>query len=403
MTAKLFGMPGSLYTARARSYLIKQRVDFEEAIPADPAWPAITQAIGRWIIPVLVLPDGAILQDGVAIIDHYEAHGVPLPADPDTPVHHAIGHLFELFGGEGMLRPAMHYRWNFDADNLAFLRRDFVSGLMPGATGDTEAAIFGAASGRMRKAGASFGVSPDTAPTIEAGYLELLGLLDAHLAAYPYLLGGRPTRGDYGLIAPLYPHLARDPAPATIMKSGYHHVWRWVERMNVPQAQLGGHAARGEALIDGDGVPDTLKALMRFIADDFLPELVVHVAFANAWLADRPGLVAGTNGLDNPGARGIGVASFDWRGHAISSAVMPYRFWLLDRLQAAAGPAAREALEETGLGALVTLKTDRPVERHGNFEVWGERRYADAIASSTDLAHSGRQISRSGNSGSTQL
>ena len=30
---RLFGMPGSLYTAKARSYLIKQRVDFEEAIP----------------------------------------------------------------------------------------------------------------------------------------------------------------------------------------------------------------------------------------------------------------------------------------------------------------------------------------------------------------------------------
>ncbi|MBA3837108.1 MAG: glutathione S-transferase, partial [Zymomonas sp.] len=51
-------MPGSLYTARARSYLIKQRVDFEETIPADPDWTAITQQISRWIIPVLVLDDG---------------------------------------------------------------------------------------------------------------------------------------------------------------------------------------------------------------------------------------------------------------------------------------------------------------------------------------------------------
>ena len=374
MTAKLFGMPGSLYTARARSYLIKQRIDFEEAIPADPAWPAITQAIGRWIIPVLVLPDGQMIQDGVAIIDHYEAQGVRRSAYPETPVHRAVAHLFELYGAEGMLRPAMHYRWSFDADNLAFLRRDFMSGLMPAATGDAEEAIFLGASGRMRKAAASFGVSEATAPAIEASYLAFLGLLDAHLADYPYLLGGRPTIGDYGLIGPLYAHLARDPVPAAIMKSDFFHVWRWTERMNAAQALLGGHAARGEALIDDDGVPETLKALMRFVADDFLPELAAHVAFANDWLAERPDLVAGTNGLDNPGARGIGMASFEWRGHALSTAVLPYRFWMLDRVQAAVADEARPLFEEAGLGPLLALRTDRPVERRGNLEVWGDRR-----------------------------
>lgn len=373
MTAKLFGMPGSLYTARARSYLIKQRIDFEECIPADPAWPNITQQIGRWIIPVLVLADGTIIQDGVAIIDHFEAAGVRLPAYPQTPAHRAIGHLFELFGGEGLLRPAMHYRWNFDAENLAFLQRDFVCGLMPGATGDVEAAVFGAASGRMRKAAASFGVNAETASTIEASYAVFLDRLEAHLADYPYLLGGRPTLGDYGLIAPLYPHLARDPAPAALMKARYHYVWRWVERMNVAQAQLGGHAARGEALIPDDAVPETLKALMHFVAEDFLPELMAHVGFANDWLAARPDLVAGTNGLERPGIRGIGMATFDWRGHSIATAVMPYRFWLLDRLRTAAAPAAA-LFAETGLGDLLTLQTDRPVERHGNFEVWGAPR-----------------------------
>lgn len=374
MTAKLFGMPGSLYTARARSYLIKQRIDFEEAIPADPAWPAITQAIGRWIIPVLVLPDGQMIQDGVAIIDYYESQGVRRSAYPETPVHRAVAHLFELYGAEGMLRPAMHYRWSFDTDNLAFLRRDFMSGLMPAATGDAEEAIFLGASGRMRKAAASFGVSEATAPAIEASYLAFLGLLDAHFADYPYLLGGRPTIGDYGLIGPLYAHLARDPVPAAIMKSGFFHVWRWTERMNAAQALLGGHAARGEALIDDDGVPETLKALMRFVAEDFLPELTAHVAFANSWLADRPDLVAGTNGLDNPGARGIGMAGFDWQGHALSTAVLPYRFWMLDRLQTAIGDTAGPLFEEAGLGPLLALRTDRPVERQGNLEVWGERR-----------------------------
>lgn len=374
MTDRLFGMPGSLYTARARSYLIKQHHDFEEAIPADPDWPGVTQRTGRWIIPVLVTASGETVQDGVAIIDHFEARGVRRPATPETPVHRALAHLFELFGGEGLLRPAMHYRWNFDAGNLAFLRHDFVAALMPGADVATGDAVFAAASGRMRKAGASFGVSAETIPTIEASYAEFLRLLDAHLTDYPYLLGGQPTRGDYGLIGPLFAHLARDPVPAALMKTGFPHVWRWVERMNAPQALLDGHAARGEALIANDDVPETLAALLRFIAEDFLPELTAHVAHANAWLAERPELEAGTNGLDNPGARGIGMARFAWRGHEIATLVMPYRFWLLDRLHAATGPEAAALFQANGLGELLALRTARPVERLGNLEVWGARR-----------------------------
>jgi len=44
------------------------------------------------------------------------------PLYPEDPVIKAISLLFELFGNEGLLRPAMHYRWNFDDDNLDFLK-----------------------------------------------------------------------------------------------------------------------------------------------------------------------------------------------------------------------------------------------------------------------------------------
>jgi len=372
---RLFGMPGSLYTAKARSYLIKQRIDFEEAIPADPDWPRITKEIGRWIIPVLETPAGEIIQDGAAIIDHFEENGqARLPSMPDTPRHRLIAALFELFGGEGLLRPAMHYRWDFESENLDFLRTDFVAALMPGADAATTDAVFGGASGRMRKAKTGFGVSGETAAAVQASYEEFLALLDAHFAQHPYLLGGRPTRGDYGLIGPLYAHLARDPYPARLMKTRAYHVWRWTERMNSAQALLDGLSPAGEALIEDDGVPDTLAALMAFIARDFLPELTAHVAFANDWLDSRVDLAPGTNGLDDPGARVIGRAGFDWRGHRIETLVMPYRFYLLQRVQAAivaAGAAGAALIDAAGLGALPALVTRRPVERANNVEVWG--------------------------------
>jgi glutathione S-transferase len=382
MTNKLYGTPGSLYTGKARAYLIKQGIPFENRAAGEAAFREhIVPTIGRWIIPVLQTEDGTLVQDGADIIAHFESQTTSrVPAVPTTPLHRLIGQIFELFGGEGLLRPAMHYRWNFDATNRAFLEQDFPAALAPtGADTDTKATIFGMASQRMRKAMASFGVRPETIPAVEASYAEFLGLFDAHLEASPYLLGGAPTIGDYGLIAPLYAHLGRDPVPAQIMQTTAYRVWRWVERMNAPDHDAGEYGAPPATLFADDHVPDSLKALLRFIAEDYLPEVEAFVAFTNAWLAQNPDITPGTNGLPRVQDRIIGHVSFPWRGHDIAVAVMPYRVLLLQKIHAvadAAGAQDRAAMDallaETGLTRLLALRTTRLVERRDYLEVWGD-------------------------------
>ena len=112
MTYRLYGTPGSLYTGKARSYLIKQGVAFENRAAGEARFrDEIVPKIGRWIIPVLETPDGALVQDGSEIIAHFEAKGgTRFPAFPETPRHRLIGQIFELFGGEGLLRPAVHIK-----------------------------------------------------------------------------------------------------------------------------------------------------------------------------------------------------------------------------------------------------------------------------------------------------
>ena len=111
MTYRLYGTPGSLYTAKARSWLIKNGVPFENRAAGEPRFrEEIVPKVGRWIIPVLEATDGELIQDGSAIIERLEADGLARwPTFPQTPRHRLIGQIFELFGGEGMLRPAMHY------------------------------------------------------------------------------------------------------------------------------------------------------------------------------------------------------------------------------------------------------------------------------------------------------
>jgi len=104
----LYAMPASLYSGKARSYLRKHHIDYVEIAPGDARYTdQVVPSIGRWIIPVLQTGDGTLVQDTVDIIDHLDA-GVTAErsAYPSTPVHRAIAHLLELFGGEGLLRPA---------------------------------------------------------------------------------------------------------------------------------------------------------------------------------------------------------------------------------------------------------------------------------------------------------
>lgn len=381
MTYRLYGTPGSLYTGKARSYLIKQGIAFENRAAGEPRFrDEIVPRIGRWIIPVLEGDDGLIVQDGSDIIAHFEPRGATRrPTFPATPLHALIGQIFELFGGEGLLRPAMHFRWNFDDTNRAFLAMDFPAALAPaGASAEDKAAVFDMASRRMRKAMAIFGVSSETIPAVEASYATFLRLFDDHLAAPPYLLGGYPTIGDYGLVAPLYAHLARDPYPSQIMKATAYRVWRWVERMNAAGQDAGEYGDVRETLFTDDAVPSTLKALLRLIAEDYLPEVQAYVGFANEWLAQRPDLKAGTSGLDRIQDRSIGEVDFQWRGHSVRVAVMPYRLYLLQKVQDVLDAATPEAqitmealLSETGLASLLHLRTSRRVERRDHLEVWG--------------------------------
>ena len=243
----------------------------------------------------------------------------------------------------------------------------------------------------MRKAAVVFGVTPESQPLIETAFHEWLDLFDAHLLDHPYLLGNRPTIGDYGLIAAMWAHLYRDPAPAMVIKQRAPRVGRWVERMTTTEPYRHEYAPGDEGddddLIANDALPATLVAMLRYVSEEYLPEISAHGAAANEWLAEHPDIVEGTNGLADPATRGLtggrgliagGSATFPWRGTELTTSVMPYRFWLMQRLHddlasASAGDAAgvRAAFADAGLEALLDLRTLRRVERVGHLEVWG--------------------------------
>ncbi len=366
-TTILYGMPHSLYTGKTRSYLRKQGIRYEERVPDALFVQRVLPEIGRAIFPVVVLPGGEIVQDTVAIVDRLEQQGMPLTAYPAGPRQRAAACLIELFAVVGLTRHAMHYRWSYRDEQEHFLIDQFSA-----AGGDRAVAVMA----KMNSYLPMLGVSAETIPEIEQSYAELLDLLEAHFSQHPYLLGGQPSVGDYGLLGPLFAHLGRDPVPADIMKRRAPKVFRWTERMNAADAdtpEFPGHTA---GFVPDDEVPATTRALLAHIAKELVPELDDLAAFFHAFAAGNEPK-EGDFATEKPHQRAVGSFPTSFRGVPITGSAQPYTLWLWQRVTdtfAQADAQGRAGIAEmfaaAGLSGLLHPSIPLRVDRRDHREVW---------------------------------
>ncbi len=374
MTAehRLYAITHSLYSGRARSYLIKQGIPFQEFSTGHESFKVEVLPKGKLpTIPTLVTPEGEVIRDGAAIIEHFEvARG--RPCRPQGPRQQIVSALFDVIGTDGLLRPAMHYRWNFPEDNLDFVRYHFLHSQRntPQREDKTEAMM-----NRMRHAATFFGVTEQTEEVVEALYVEYLDALNKHFEQYPYLLGWRPCVGDFGLLGPMYAHLGRDPYPARLMQQRATRVFRWVERMNRADQDVPEYFEAGSDFLADDEVPESLLTVLRVLAEDFVPETRGAAQQINAWLAESQP-AAGEPAVGRL-AQGVGVSEFTLRGQAVSAMAQPHRFYLLQRVQDAFSAlsvddqsAVSDMLAACGMAQVLDISLDRRIGRTDNLEVW---------------------------------
>lgn len=376
----LFGAPVGLYTGKVRSYLRKQGIPYVERLPTDPVFTGeVMPAVKRFINPVIRFADGTLVQDTTDIIDHLERQGhARFSVYPEQPLQRIVALALDMLGGEGQVRAAMHYRWSYRAYNESFLRHEF--GLAYRAVGMPQSAIDQQLDGFMGYLSAylpKLGITPASAPAVEAAYEELLLALDAHFRQQPYLLGGQPTVADFGFIANLFAHLGRDPYPADLMKRKAPSVFRWTERMMSNDAGTPEFPACAFALPPDDALPDTLGPVLRLMAQDYLPEVQMIVAHTNAWLLQQGDIAPGTPVGGKPRVRTIGQGRFALRGVELEAMVSPYSLYMLQRitdayaaLPASEQPRVHAYFSGHGLGELLTLQAARRVLRQDHLEVW---------------------------------
>jgi hypothetical protein len=100
----------------------------------------------------------------------------------EPPKQSIVSLILDVIGAEGMLRPCMHYRWNFDDDNEEFLMFHFQT-IYNGEN------VEQAARERMalikEVVNPAWGVSPENHDFIESHHFTTLRKLNAHFAQYP--------------------------------------------------------------------------------------------------------------------------------------------------------------------------------------------------------------------------
>ena len=372
----MWGTPHSLFTGKARSYLLKKGVPFTELLASDARFLSeVMPKVGHMVIPVIETPEGELIQDTTAIIDHIESRFAEPVLRPAGPVQGIVAQFLDAFGSNYLMPAAMHYRWSYRADQEALLRAEFARAVPPQVPYDQRLAMAGAIMDRFNGFLPNLGVTAETIPAIESAYEELLDVLEAHFRLHPYLLGGRPSVADFGLMGPLYAHLARDPVPAKLMRTRAPNVARWTERMNV--AQIADPEFPGaEDFLSDDTLSETLEAVLRVAFAQWEAGIAADAACFDSWLAGQsdpaPGTIVSLNGQRQVHPN-VGKAEYLWRGVTMRRASHIHSLWHLSRAQDAARALSGEAAERlaallarTGGEKVMATTTSRRMTRENN-------------------------------------
>jgi glutathione S-transferase len=232
---RIIGAEMSPYSVKVRSYFRYKAIPHQWVL-RNAASQADYEKYARMpIIPLVVTPDGKGIQDSTPIIDAMEKL-YPAPSiHPDDGIASFVSALIEEFGDEWGNKWMFHYRWAREVDQVSSAGR-IARMRGPKAAEQEHAAFTEKVRARMVDRVWFVGSNEMTAPQIEAGFMDMLGLLDSHLAGRPYLFGGRPAFGDFGLWGQIY-QMWTDPTAGAIIGGGAPHVLDWVHRMLWPKAE----------------------------------------------------------------------------------------------------------------------------------------------------------------------
>ncbi|TFH20036.1 MAG: glutathione S-transferase family protein [Myxococcales bacterium] len=230
---RIYGAELSPYSVKVRSYFRYKQIPHRWIVRGLAQQEEFSKYAKLPLIPLVVTPDDEGMQDSTPIIERLEAAQPAPPIHPSDPVAAFVSALIEELGDEWGNKWMFHCRWAREVDQVSAASR-IACTMMPAASEKDVAEL--SAQIRTRMAGRVWfvGSSAQTGPLIEASLHEALAQLESHLADRPYLFGGRPTFGDFGLWGKIY-NAWTDPTVGAAIEGRHPNVLAWVHRMTWPR------------------------------------------------------------------------------------------------------------------------------------------------------------------------
>jgi glutathione S-transferase len=272
-TFRLLGLEASPYTMKVKSYLTYKGLPFEWITRSMANEPLFQKHAKVQLIPLLFFPDGGTMQDSTLIIERIEDETGGPSIHPEDKTLWFLSCLFEEFGDEWCNKLMFFQRWFYPGDAKATgsrLAHDRLEGkwYRPLA----KPIIAQLMVRRMVPRLSYSGGNATNIPQLKQSFEELSALLNAHFHTRPYLLGGQPCFGDFGLWCNFY-EAWTDPTAKTYLEANAPALVAYIKRMQSPYAE--GTFEPLEAL-----KPTLMPILCGDMATRFLPWMQAnHEAF----------------------------------------------------------------------------------------------------------------------------
>lgn len=263
----LHGFDPSPYSVKMRALLRYRRIPFVWDALGSPRDVAVAAGLPP-VIPVLRFPDGRLMNDSTPLAWALEREHAGRSVIPDDPVLAFLSDLFEDFGDEWVTKMMFHYRWYYAADR-AFAQTWIVSSRDATMEESARRRVMQAFNDRQVGRMALVGCTEQNRPVIEDSYRFVLDTLDRHVRLLPFLLGSRPSLGDFGLYGQLR-ILSVDPTPEVEMRARAPDLFCWLIRLDDASG------IEGRWIEPAAPLPETVIALLGHMGKTYLPFLAAN-------------------------------------------------------------------------------------------------------------------------------
>ena len=219
---ELLGSPGSPYSRKMISALRYRHIPFsvfwgDKQVPEGYPVPKVR------LLPTFYFPDGPSgevvpVTDSTPIIRRLESEYSERSIIPDAPALSFLNELIEDFADEWLTKAMFHFRWSHEADwkNAQSLLIYWGMNTAPRELADEIGAKFAR---RQIDRLYVVGSNEVTASTIDDSYARLVKILDRLIEKNGFVLGSRPSSGDFALFGQLSQLAVIEPTSAGITQT----------------------------------------------------------------------------------------------------------------------------------------------------------------------------------------